>query len=65
MGTMHGGVLCDIGDAAISTAHMSTLETDQLFTTLDLSVNFLQPVVTWAESIYEEHRPESALLDEL
>lgn len=46
MGTMHGGVLCDIGDAALSTAYMSTLEADQLFTTVDLSVHFLRPVRT-------------------
>lgn len=46
MGTMHGGVLCDIGDAALSTAFMSTLEDGQLFTTVDLRVNFLRPVRT-------------------
>lgn len=46
MGTMHGGVLCDIGDAALSTAYMSTLETDELFTTIDLTVHFLRPVRT-------------------
>lgn len=44
MGTMHGGVLCDIGDAALSTAYMSTLEADESFTTVDLSVHFLRPV---------------------
>ena len=46
MGTMHGGVLCDLGDAALSTAYMSTLEPDEVFTTVDLSVNFLRPVRT-------------------
>ncbi|WP_114578685.1 PaaI family thioesterase [Saliphagus sp. LR7] len=46
MGTMHGGVLCDIGDAALSTAFMSTLEDSQMFTTVDLRVNFLRPVRT-------------------
>ena len=44
MGTVHGGVLCDLGDAALSTAYMSTLDADQSFTTVDLSVNFLRPV---------------------
>ena len=44
MGTVHGGVLCDIGDAALSTAYMSTLEEGQLFTTVDLRINFLRPV---------------------
>lgn len=46
LGTMHGGVLCDIGDAALSTAYMSTLEEGQLFTTVDLRINFLRPVRT-------------------
>jgi len=44
MGTIHGGVLCDLGDAALSTAYMSTLEADESFTTVDLTVNFLRPV---------------------
>jgi acyl-coenzyme A thioesterase PaaI-like protein len=34
MGTVHGGVLCDIGDAAMGMAFASTLEADQSFTTL-------------------------------
>lgn len=46
MGTVHGGVLCDIGDAALSTAYMSTLDEGQVFTTLDLRCNFLQAVRT-------------------
>lgn len=37
---------CDIGDAALSTAYMSTFEDGQLFTTVDLRVNFLRPVRT-------------------
>lgn len=44
MGTVHGGVLCDLGDAALSTAYMSTVDPDQSFTTIDLTVNFLRPV---------------------
>lgn len=46
MGTIHGGVLCDLGDAALSTAYMSTIEPDENFTTVDLTVNFLRPVWT-------------------
>lgn len=46
MGTIHGGVLCDLGDAALSTAYMSTLDDDELFTTVDLTINFLRPVRT-------------------
>lgn len=44
MGTVHGGVLCDLGDAALSTAYMSTLDDDELFTTVDLTVHYLRPV---------------------
>ncbi|WP_380679698.1 PaaI family thioesterase [Salinigranum sp. GCM10025319] len=44
MGTIHGGVLCDIGDAALSTAYMSTLQEGQLFTTVALQINFLRSV---------------------
>ncbi|WP_396611950.1 PaaI family thioesterase [Haloferax sp. S1W] len=44
MGTIHGGVLCDIGDAALSTAYMSTVEPGASFTTVDLTVNYLRPV---------------------
>jgi uncharacterized protein (TIGR00369 family) len=44
MGTVHGGVLCDIADAAMGIAFASTLEADQSFTTLELKINFLRPV---------------------
>jgi uncharacterized protein (TIGR00369 family) len=44
MGTLHGGVLCDLGDAAMGIAYASTLEEDESFTTLELDVKFLKPV---------------------
>lgn len=44
MGTLHGGILCDLADAALGTAMASTLEDDESFTSLDLSVKFLKPV---------------------
>jgi uncharacterized protein (TIGR00369 family) len=44
MGTLHGGIMCDLADAALGTAMASTLEDDESFTTLDLSVKFLKPV---------------------
>jgi len=44
MGTLHGGIVCDIADAACGTAMYSTLEDDESFTTLDLIVKFLKPV---------------------
>jgi uncharacterized protein (TIGR00369 family) len=44
MGTVHGGVLCDLADAAMGFAYASTLEEDETFTTLELKINFLRPV---------------------
>ena len=46
MGTLHGGVLCDIADAAMGIAFASTLEEGESFTTLELKINFLKPVWT-------------------
>ena len=44
MGTLHGGVLCDVADLAMGMAFASTLEDDESFTTLELKINFLRPV---------------------
>ncbi|HUO33454.1 MAG TPA: PaaI family thioesterase [Candidatus Acidoferrum sp.] len=49
MGTLHGGVLCDIADAAMGMAYASTLADDESFTTLELKINFLRPV--WNERL--------------
>jgi uncharacterized protein (TIGR00369 family) len=44
MGTLHGGVLCDLADVAMGSAYASTLEEGESFTTLELKINFLRPV---------------------
>ena len=44
MGTLHGGVLCDVADYAMGFAYASTLEEGETFTTLELKINFLKPV---------------------
>jgi uncharacterized protein (TIGR00369 family) len=44
MGTLHGGILCDIADAAMGIAYASTLEDNESFTTLELKINFLKPI---------------------
>ncbi|MFZ1975838.1 MAG: PaaI family thioesterase [Candidatus Acidiferrales bacterium] len=44
MGTLHGGVLCDVADAAMGIAFASTLDDGESFTTLELKINFLRPV---------------------
>jgi len=44
MGTLHGGVLCDLADAAMGVAYRSTLAEGETFTTIELKINFLRPV---------------------
>jgi uncharacterized protein (TIGR00369 family) len=44
MSTLHGGVLCDLTDAAMGIAFASTLEEGESFTTLELKINYLRPV---------------------
>ncbi len=44
MGTLHGGVLCGIADAAMGMAYASSLGEGETFTTLELKINFLRPV---------------------
>src|SRR5919202_2113332 len=46
MGTLHGGILCDIADAAMGMAYASTLAEGETFTTLELKINFLRPFWT-------------------
>ena len=44
MGTLHGGVLCDLADGAMGMAWASELEEGETFTTLEMKINFLRPV---------------------
>ncbi|HXZ18661.1 MAG TPA: PaaI family thioesterase [Candidatus Acidoferrales bacterium] len=44
MGTLHGGVLCDIGDAAMGFAYATSLAEGESFTTIELKINYLRPV---------------------
>ena len=44
MGTLHGGVICDVADAAMGTAIATTLEDDESFTTLDLNAKYFKPI---------------------
>jgi uncharacterized protein (TIGR00369 family) len=54
MGTLHGGVLCDLADAAMGLAFASTLEVDESFTTMDLHIHFFRPV--WKAQLRAEAR---------
>ena len=44
MGTVHGGILCDVADAAMGIAFVTTLRPDESFTTMSLTINFFRPV---------------------
>lgn len=49
MGTVHGGVLCDLADAAMGIAHATTLAENESFTSIDLRINFFRPL--WKDEI--------------
>jgi uncharacterized protein (TIGR00369 family) len=44
MGTLHGGVYCDLADAAMGFAYGATLGEGETFTTVELKINFLRAV---------------------
>jgi uncharacterized protein (TIGR00369 family) len=44
MGTLHGGIYCDLADAAMGYAYAATLAEDETFTTIELKINFLRAV---------------------
>jgi len=46
MGTLHGGILCDLADAAMGMAFFSMCAEGESFTTLELKINFLRPFWT-------------------
>ncbi len=52
LGTLHGGILCDVADAAMGYAFASTLAEDESFTTIELKINFLRPV--WSAQLLAE-----------
>src|SRR5271167_3551077 len=54
MGTLHGGVLCDLADAAMGVAYLSTLAGGESATTIELKINFLRPV--WNAKLRAEAR---------
>jgi len=54
MGTLHGGILCDLADAAMGIAYATELGEGETFTTLELKINFLRPV--WNARLTAEAR---------
>jgi uncharacterized protein (TIGR00369 family) len=44
MGTLHGGIYCDLADAAMGFAYAATLGEGETFTTIQLKINSLRAV---------------------
>jgi len=43
-GTVHGGMLCELADATIGTAHSTAIRDGETFTSIELKMNFFRPV---------------------
>ena len=54
-GTVHGGFLVELADAAIGTAHSTLMGPDESFTSIDLRAVFLRPV--WEDTLRAHAAP--------
>ena len=54
-GTVHGGMLCELADAAIGTAHSTVIEEGESFTSIELKINFFRPV--WNDTLVAYAKP--------
>lgn len=54
-GTVHGGFLVELGDAAIGTAHSTLMRAGESFTSIDIRAVFLRPV--WTDTLIAAARP--------
>lgn len=54
-GTVHGGLLSELADATIGTAHSTAIESGETFTSIDLRVSFFRPV--WRSVLTATARP--------
>ena len=43
-GTTHGGLICELADAAIGTAHSTLMSEGDSFATVEFKINFFRPV---------------------
>ena len=44
IGTLHGGIICDLADAAMGTAFATTCDDGDSYTTVELKCNYLRPM---------------------
>jgi uncharacterized protein (TIGR00369 family) len=54
IGTLHGGAMSVVADAAMGAAYLSTLAEGETFTTLELKINFIRPV--WKSKLSAQAR---------
>jgi len=54
-GTVHGGLLSELADATIGTAHSTAIEAGETFTSIDLRISFFRPV--WKSVLTATARP--------
>ncbi len=54
-GTVHGGFLVELADAAIGTAHSTVTQPGESFASIDIRAVFLRPV--WADTLIATARP--------
>jgi uncharacterized protein (TIGR00369 family) len=54
-GTVHGGLLSELADATIGTAHSTLIEPGESLTSIELKVNFFRPV--WRTTLRATARP--------
>ncbi len=54
-GTVHGGFLVELADAAIGTAHSTLMQPGETFTSIDIRAAFLRPV--WTGTLTATARP--------
>jgi len=53
--TIHGGLLCELADQAIGTAHSTIIKENESFASVDLKINFFSP--SWETKLFAEAKP--------
>ena len=54
-GTVHGGLISELADAAIGTAHSTLMSEGETFASIELKVNFFRPV--WKSTLRASAKP--------
>lgn len=54
-GTVHGGLMSELADAAIGTAHSTLMNDGESFASIDLKINFFRPV--WKSTLRATAHP--------